>query len=75
MLYRDSITQNLPLFTPPGLQVALRRAGRTKVQFRIKRAGRSFLLTSNRPDIFAFKENSKSLTKFFTDAYQRYTNA
>lgn len=74
MLYRDSITRNLPLFTPPDLQVTLRRAGRTKVQFRIKGAGRSFLLTSNRPDIFAFEENSKQLTEFFADAYQRYAN-
>jgi len=75
MLYRDSITQNLPLFSPTGLQVTLRRAGRKQVQFRIEGSGRSFLLTSNRPDIFAFKGNSKNLTNFFTDAYQRYTSA
>jgi hypothetical protein len=61
MLYDDSITRNLPLFSPPGLQVALRRLGPKKVQFRIKAAGGSFLPSSNRPDIFTFEENEKLL--------------
>lgn len=74
MLYHDSITRNLPFFCPPGLQVKLRRIGRTKAQFRIEGAGRTFLLSINRPDIFAFEENEKQLKQFFADAYRRFND-
>lgn len=72
MLYHDSITCNLSLFSPPDVQVMLRRIGRKQVQFRIEGFGRSFLLRSDRPDIFAFKENEKQLKQLFADVYQRY---
>lgn len=75
MLYHDNIIRNLPFYCPPGLQVTLKRVGRTKGQFRIKGADRSFLLTSNRPDIFTFESNDTQMKRFFADAYQRYANS
>lgn len=74
MLYHESITRNLPLYCPPSLQVTLRRIGRKKLQFRVEGEGRSFLLRSNRPDVFSFEENKNQLKQFFANAYKRYTN-
>jgi hypothetical protein len=71
MLYQESIIRNLPCFSPPGIRVTLRRLGRNKVQFRIESANRSFLLQTDRPDIYSFIENTNQMRAFFALAHRR----
>lgn len=62
MSYIDSITKNLPTCTPPGVQITLTRLGRLHLQFRVgPPGGGSFLLRSNKPDIFKFPSNAKKI--------------
>ena len=70
MPYHDCITQNLALFCSPGVNVTLVRAGKSRVQFRIKSGDHSFCLLHDWPAIFAFEENAPQLRKFFAGAHQ-----
>ncbi|WP_286915684.1 MULTISPECIES: hypothetical protein [Pseudomonas] len=64
----DSITSNLPLCTPLGLQVTLWQLGQADVVFKIQRADLVFFLRSDRPDIFGFPSNANSLRLLFMTA-------
>lgn len=64
----ESISSNLPLCTPPGLQVSLWRLTDAYVVFKIQRADIVLFLRNDRPDIFGFPSNAKSLRLLFMTA-------
>ncbi len=76
MPYADSITKNLTACTPPGLKITLIRLGRLDVQFRVSPPrGNSFLLRSNKPDIFTFPSNAKQIQALFSESAMRHDMA